>query len=119
MATKRDYEILARLKLKKKEIEEKIKEKERKILDTLPESKVETPHGVLSLVTRNNYSIPSNQAIIDYGLLLDQDIIDNAKLAPSTLKKLVGEKSFEVLLEEGIVKFEGETVYYTLKQNKQ
>ncbi len=118
MARKRDYETLAKLKEKKKEIEFRIKEVEKRILNSSPKSQVETQYGVLSLVNRTNYSLQSNQDIIDYGVLTEQDIIQHAKLSPSELKKLIGEKSFDVLLEEGLVTIKGTTQYFCLKQSK-
>jgi len=117
MARKRDYEILARLKLKKKELEEQIKKKEAVILAHSPNLKVETPHGVLSLVTRHNYAIPNNYVLISESGLDENDFITNAKLSASTLKKIVGEKEFTELVESGVVSYNGITNYYTLKQN--
>jgi hypothetical protein len=117
MARKRDYEILARLKLKKKELEEQIKKKEAVILAHSPDLKVETPHGVLSLVARHNYSIPDNHVLISKSVIDENDFILNAKMSVSTLKKIVGEKEFVELVELGVVSYDGIMNYYTLKQN--
>ena len=118
MAKARDYEMLARLKLKKLELEEKIEEKKKQILSNNPTEKAETPHGTLSLTKRENFTIPDNFNLINSGLLEEEDFIKNAKIAPSTLKKIIGEKQFDGAIELNVVNRNEPTFYYCLRRNK-
>lgn len=116
MATKRDYEILARLKKKKKELENQIKEKENKIINNNPFANVETEHGVLKLTTRSNYCVPSNTALLYYSEITQNDFMKSAKMPISEIKKLIGEKKFHQLIEENVIEEKKPTTYYSLKE---
>lgn len=118
MAKTRDYEVLANLKIQKKELEDKIKAKEQQILASNPADKIETKKGILTLTKRENYSVTSNKILIADGVLTEQDIIEHAKISPSQVKKLAGSKIFEQLIEEGFITLGSTSVFYTLKISK-
>ena len=115
MATKRDYVLLAKMKVKAKELETKMEVLQKKILANNPESKVETEFGYLCLSKRENFSIPDNAKIID-NIISREDFDKNAKIAPGKLKEVIGTTTFDQCIKEGLVVKSESSEFYTLRK---
>lgn len=118
MARKREYEHLAKLKTQKKEVEEEIKKVQENILLHSPKEEAETKYGTLKLRVREDYSVTDNNALISKSSLTKQIFINAAKLAPSSIKKIVGETEFDSLVKAKTIKWGGQTEYYVLEAPK-
>lgn len=114
MATKAMLDRLVRLKVRAKQIEEQAKEVQEAIFasEDYPNEHMVQNLGMIRLSRRQNYSIPTNAGLIkEVG---QTTFNERAKMSPSEVKKAVGEKGFEVLLEKGVV-LEGKlSEYYTV-----
>ena len=119
MARLRDYDILARLKIKKAEIEEQIKEKEKTILNNNPAKEIKTRYGKLCLASRKNYKIENNFDVINNTNITNEDFIQASTISTTNLKKLIGEIEFNELLSSNVISYTGESQYYSLKKYKE
>jgi len=106
---KRYLEELADMKLRKKGLEDDIKETEQALMeDQNCPTEYEAAAGKLKLKTRRNFSVPDNFKLIDQSIVTKSIFIQNAKMAPNEIKKIVGENAFDKLVQSGIVT-EGKT----------
>lgn len=125
MATKkisqRDFEHLAMLKVQKKEVEAEMNAIQEKILlysFPKPKEEVQTKQGILKLRKRENVSVSDNNKLIKNSSITQQIFINSAKLAPSTIKKIVGETEFKQLIRKKILQCGENTEYYVLEAPK-
>lgn len=106
---KKYLEELADMKMKKKSLEDDIKETEQALMeDPNCPTDYEADAGKLKLKTRRNFSVPDNFKLIDQSIVTKSIFIQNAKMTPNKVKEIVGEDDFESLIEKGTVK-EGKT----------
>lgn len=115
MARSRDYEQLAKLKARKNILDEKIKEVEKRILDSNPEKSFETEFGKLCLTIRKNFALPENDQLID-NVISQEDFNKHARISPSEFKKVVGTAVFDKMIATGDVATKEDTVFYSLKK---
>lgn len=121
MARQREYESLARLRYKKKELEKrieeidkKIKPLQQKIFDNNPIKEVLTKYGILKAKEQNTYSVPDNEELMRVGNISQKSFNRIAKVNGGDLKKLVGEEEFNKLMLGKIVQLKNHTKYYQL-----
>jgi len=115
MATKRDYEQLAKLKMKERELKESIKKVQGKILKNSPADEFISSVGTLKLKKRDNVSISNNVELIQHSTITKDVFIANGSIAIGTIKKLVGENGYNKLKKKGVVIEKEPTKYYELK----
>jgi len=116
---KQKTEKLARLKTQKKEIESEIKELEKEIKENYNVAEAETPDGRLKLEERKNYEIPDNLTLINKSTITKDVFIQLAKIAPSELKKTLGNDQFSDLLKKEVIKEKEPTTFYKLISKKE
>lgn len=107
----RDIERLAKLKIRKDEIEADIKELQSKMIAEDIES-AETEYGILKLQESSTYNIPSNLNLIDALGIPDEAFIENASIGVTAIKKLGGD--IKKLISKGLIKQKPKTPYYKL-----
>jgi hypothetical protein len=118
MARQRDYELLAKLKVRKEETEKKIKEVQNRIFADNPEAEMDTSYGLLNLQTRQTYNIPDNKELIENSTLTTEMFLAHAKIPPGKLKELITKKKFHELVDQGVVLEEEPTYFYQLQKGK-
>lgn len=107
----RDIERLAKLKIRKGETEEQIKELQAKMIAEDIES-AETEYGILKRQESSTYHIPSNLNLIEALGISDEAFIEGASMGVAAIKKLGGD--VKRLISKGIVKQKPKTPYYKL-----
>lgn len=107
----RDIERLAKLKIRKGEIEEDIKELQSKMIAEDIES-AETEMGVLKLQESSTYIVPSNFNLIDALGISDEAFLEAASIGSTAIKKLGGD--LKNLIKKGLVIKKPKTPYYKL-----
>jgi len=115
MATKRDYEQLAKLKEKERDIKEKVQKVQKKILANSPVEEYSAAAGVLKLKQRSNESVDNNVELITHSTITKDVFIATASISVGKVKELVGINGVEKLKEKGIITVKEPTKYYELK----
>ena len=110
---------LAHLKTQKKEIEIEIKQLEKEIKENYNVAEADTPDGRLKLEERKNYEIPDNLTLINKSTMTKDVFIQLAKIAPSELKKTLGNDQFSNLLKKEVIKEKEPTTFYKLRGKKE
>lgn len=108
------YERLAEVKFKMKSLEKEAKDLQEELLGLSPPEKTETEFGILKLESRHNFKIRDNQELIQKSSLTKEIFINSAKIAVSTVEKIVGNAQFVRLIEEGVINEEEPSRFFKL-----
>ena len=123
MSEEQILERLGDLKSQKKEREAEIEELQTEIKKmeseltsrSHPIEKAETASGALHLVRKPNYKVPDNLELIDQSSITRSIFLQKAKMNMTDIKKVLADGEMEELIEKGVIKDCGMTMYYQLK----
>jgi len=116
-------ERLGELKSQKRELEGEIEDLQAEIKRmeneltsrSHPIEKAETASGTLHLVRKPNYKVPDNLELIDQSSVTRSIFLQKAKMNMTDIKKVLADGEMEELIEKGVIKDCGMTMYYQLK----